>query len=238
MSDNAIMGDQSRSEIIIPANGIDLEQTNGAGSKPLYLAVDLGSSDIVVLLRQAGADVESFNTNSQVCWTVFQQAVDGDRTEIAELLLQHGADVNSIDPGDFKSAAGLTGSHDRHHRTPTNPSTHMRSTRFSLSVNDNMQRPSALANQATLTRYLLVVKKKPTGAKKFKSNTMANAADPGDPAQWSAVNSQSLYNHLIRGCSTPESLGEAGALQTCRTLDQYLNTYLDTRNRDRDQIID
>ncbi|KAI0545222.1 hypothetical protein F4679DRAFT_485269 [Xylaria curta] len=415
--------DQGNFQLIhqILANGIDLEQTNAAGSKPLYLAVELGSPDIVALLLQAGADVESFNASSQECSTALQRAVDGDRMEIAELLLKHGADVNSIDPRgrtplltaiknrtpemvelllrygadkeatdrsgstvfvlaqgseqitsllqepqllqgplpvrrqapqkrllfkksfrapihdrdkmialhgfratvvdffisnesetrleqsisvykllygfqevmeapqgsvlkgkrrdfrwyhlpannvkwvedliqnrllksqilspDFKSAAGLTGSHDRHQHTPTNPSAHMRSTSFSFNISPSGEEV-AYDQIAAFIPYLhfetqssfnvvsiMINDILQTGARILKSNSMTNAADPGDHTQWSALDSKSLYGHLIRGYLTPDSLGEAGALQTRRTLDQYFYTYLDTRNRDRDQVV-
>ncbi|KAI0183370.1 ankyrin repeat-containing domain protein [Xylaria flabelliformis] len=79
-------------------NGGDLEQPTETGSKPLYLATELGSPDIVALLLQAGANVESVNPDAEVCSTALQQAVDRSRMDIAERLLQHGADVNSIGP--------------------------------------------------------------------------------------------------------------------------------------------
>ncbi|KAI0448321.1 ankyrin repeat-containing domain protein [Xylaria acuta] len=79
-------------------NSPDFEQPTATGSKPLYLATELGSPDIVALLLQAGANVESFNPDAEVCSTALQQAVDRNRLDIAERLLQHGADVHSIGP--------------------------------------------------------------------------------------------------------------------------------------------
>jgi hypothetical protein len=71
----------------------------------------------------------------------------------------------------------------------------------------------------------------------MKASPTQNTADPEDPTQWSAADSKTLYSHLIQGYLTPKSPGEAGALQTRRTLDQYFYTHLDTRNRDKDQVV-
>jgi hypothetical protein len=62
-------------------------------------------------------------------------------------------------------------------------------------------------------------------------------ADPNDPAQWSTPDSVSLYNDLLKGYMIPNSLGEASSLQIRRTLDQYFYAHLDTRKRDKDQVV-
>ncbi|KAI0183369.1 hypothetical protein EV127DRAFT_447236 [Xylaria flabelliformis] len=59
-----------------------------------------------------------------------------------------------------------------------------------------------------------------TGAKKLESKLKADTvdtADPSDPAQWSAADSKTLYNHLIRGYLTPK--------------------LPDTGERDKDQVV-
>ena len=78
------------------------------------------------------------------------------------------------------------------------------------------------------------------GAKRLESKRKSDTvdtADPSDPTQWSAVDSKTLYSHLIRGYLAPKSPGEPGALQTRRTLDQYFYAHLDTRERDKDQVV-
>jgi hypothetical protein len=79
------------------------------------LATVLGSLDAVALLLQAGADAESFNSESKTCSTALQQAVAQNFIHIAELLIQWGADVNSMDPSG-KTPLFIAVSSD--HRTP------------------------------------------------------------------------------------------------------------------------
>ncbi|KAK7974381.1 hypothetical protein PG989_016229 [Apiospora arundinis] len=76
---------------------IDLEVEDEHGEKPLYLSTRLGLLDVVQLLLEKGASVESQNTRSLNFPNALHQAVDKNSLPIAEVLLRHGANVNASD---------------------------------------------------------------------------------------------------------------------------------------------
>lgn len=87
-------------------------------------------------------------------------------------------------------------------------------------------------NQVSPTAHIVV---KPSRG--YRLRHRQDQADPDDPAQWSAPDSVSLYSDLMKGYVIPNSPGEASSLQTRRTLDQYFYAHLDTRKRDKDQVV-
>jgi ankyrin repeat protein len=71
------------------AKGTDTDQT-----PMLYLAMDSGSSELVKLLLDHGAD---WRITTRSGWTVLSRACSHGTPHIVDLLLQHGADLNTRD---------------------------------------------------------------------------------------------------------------------------------------------
>ena len=67
--------------------GVDLESHAVLGFSPLFHAVMKGNIDLVVLLLEAGADVEAMGGRMRI--TALEQAENSGRDEIAELLRRH-----------------------------------------------------------------------------------------------------------------------------------------------------
>lgn len=67
------------------------------GSTPLHCAVWKGEKEMVAFLLQAGADVNSHNTNDHWGTTPLHAAAHANQASIVQMLLDHGADVNAED---------------------------------------------------------------------------------------------------------------------------------------------
>ena len=73
-------------------NGFDLNKKNELGQAPLHIACALGKKDIVLLLLDAGADVNILE--NQTGASPLHKAAQSGVVEIAKLLLEHGAFIN------------------------------------------------------------------------------------------------------------------------------------------------
>jgi ankyrin repeat protein len=67
------------------------------GSTPLHCAVWKGHREVVVLLIDAGANVNAHNENDHWGTTPLHAATHANQAAIAQLLIGHGADVNAKD---------------------------------------------------------------------------------------------------------------------------------------------
>ncbi|KAI0107804.1 hypothetical protein GGR51DRAFT_142245 [Nemania sp. FL0031] len=158
---------------------------------------------------------------------------------------------------EFKSAAGLTGSHDRHHSTSTSPFAFMRPMSFSFDIDTWGQKTdydqigifapylhfetqsNFEASSASINDVLRIPSTQPNPQphEKPKTSRQEKHHSLEAPRLRIRAKSKDIHGRLIRGYLTPVSPGEAGALQIRRTLDQYYYTHLDTSHRDKDQVV-
>ena len=75
--------------------GADLDARNGIGETPLYNAVELGNTSVVMALTKSGADVNFSPWPSFQC--ILEMAIGANHVGIAALLISHGADVRKVD---------------------------------------------------------------------------------------------------------------------------------------------
>lgn len=78
------------------------------GSTPLHCATWKGHAPVVLLLLEAGADVNARNNNEHWGTTPLHAAAHANQAAIAQILLDHGADLTAPD---------LTGQPPMHHTT-------------------------------------------------------------------------------------------------------------------------
>jgi len=76
----------------VNVNESDPRSVIGNGNTPLHDAANNGHAEIVLLLIEAGADV---NARCLDGWTPLIRACNSSHNRIAKLLLKNGADVNS-----------------------------------------------------------------------------------------------------------------------------------------------
>ncbi|KAI1344734.1 hypothetical protein F5Y15DRAFT_363302 [Xylariaceae sp. FL0016] len=165
--------------------------------------------------------------------------------------------LNEEDPtflsDDFKSAASLTGSHERHHCTPNNPSAFMRPTHHCFNIKPDGGESThqqivafvpylhfeTLSRQEAASDVIKGVLVEGSKLRYLKRQARGRGEiQPDDPSHWSAKDSITLYNHLLLGYLASEStVNAAGPMQPRRTLDQYFYTHLDTSSRDKDQVV-
>lgn len=87
---------QVTTQLLLDA-GADIDSlTNVACQTPLFLAVEVGSTQLCQFLLEKGADVHSQDVKHQMCLHVASQT--GNR-DIVEVLLQYGADINALQSG-------------------------------------------------------------------------------------------------------------------------------------------
>jgi len=67
------------------------------GSTPLHCAAWKGQQEAVALLLEAGAEVNSHNSNDHWGTTPLHAAAHANQAAIAQLLIDDGADVNAMD---------------------------------------------------------------------------------------------------------------------------------------------
>ena len=68
--------------------------------EPLVRAVRAGSTEVVGLLLDYGANVEQEECCCMSCYTPLSAAIEGEHVEIVKLLLERGADLNHVDQYD------------------------------------------------------------------------------------------------------------------------------------------
>ena len=87
---------QVTTQLLLDA-GADIDSlTNLACQTPLFLAVEVGSTQLCQFLLEKGANVHSQDVKQQTCLHVASQT--GNR-DIVEVLLQYGADINALQSG-------------------------------------------------------------------------------------------------------------------------------------------
>ena len=67
------------------------------GSTPLHCAVWKGHQAVVVVLLEAGAEVNAHNQNDHWGTTPLHAAAHANQAAIAQILIDHGADVSATD---------------------------------------------------------------------------------------------------------------------------------------------
>ena len=77
--------------------GADLDARNGIGETPLYNAVELGNTSVVMALTKLGADVNVSLADYDSYETLLDIAIEGKHETVAALLISHGADVRKVD---------------------------------------------------------------------------------------------------------------------------------------------
>ncbi|QSS48970.1 serine/threonine-protein kinase ripk4 [Histoplasma capsulatum var. duboisii H88] len=83
-------------ELLLKA-GSNAESASHNGSKPLYIAAELGSLALVNLLLRFNADVESHN--DETGYTAFHQALLNGHAGVAMALLEKKANIDALTPG-------------------------------------------------------------------------------------------------------------------------------------------
>ena len=90
-------GDTSRLRELLATDRSLVNARDKDGSTPLHCAVWKGHQQVVVLLIEAGADVNAHNDNDHWGTTPLHAAAHANQAAIAQLLIDHGADVNAKD---------------------------------------------------------------------------------------------------------------------------------------------
>ena len=101
-------GDTAKVSALLAADATLIDARDKDGSTPLHCATWKGHEPVVVLLLQAGADVNAQNQNEHWGSTPLHAAAHANQTAIAQLLIDHGAEVNAKD---------LAGQTPMHHTT-------------------------------------------------------------------------------------------------------------------------
>ncbi|KAH9906808.1 hypothetical protein F4778DRAFT_723465 [Xylariomycetidae sp. FL2044] len=154
---------------------------------------------------------------------------------------------------EFKMAAGLIGTHDRHHATVMDPSPFMRPTCRSFRISPDGGQ-SIQEHVVVFTPYLhfearprfetmakslesVLDRRKRQSGKKDRSIPTRAISRPDSLDTPLEYDPERLYKHMLNGYLLTASPGKAGPLQLRRTLDQYFYTHLDTTGRDNDQVV-
>ena len=74
-----------------------MDARNGIGETPLYNAVELGNTSVVMALTKLGADVNVSLADYDSYETLLDIAIEGKHETVAALLISHGADVRKVD---------------------------------------------------------------------------------------------------------------------------------------------
>lgn len=93
-------GDAPKVKELLAADASLLSAQDSDGSTPLHCATWKGHTEVVLLLLEAGANINAHNQNSHWGTTPLHAAAHGNRSAIAALLLKHGADINAHDLND------------------------------------------------------------------------------------------------------------------------------------------
>ncbi|KAI5816217.1 ankyrin repeat-containing domain protein [Pyronema omphalodes] len=81
-------------KFLLEKNCVDINKTEGYGDTPLLYAARNGNSEVVKLLIQHGAAVETRNNDGRIALSL---AAQHHRLETLNILLQSSADVNMTD---------------------------------------------------------------------------------------------------------------------------------------------
>lgn len=90
-------GDVDRVKRLLATDAALIHARDSDGSTPLHCAAWKGHQAVVVVLLNAGADVNARNNNGHWGTTPLHAAAHANQAAIAELLIKHGADVNAPD---------------------------------------------------------------------------------------------------------------------------------------------
>lgn len=90
-------GDAIRLKQLLAQDNSLLSVQDKDGSTPLHCAAWKGHAEVVVLLLEAGADVNAHSQNSHWGTTPLHAAAHGNRTAVANLLIERGADMEAKD---------------------------------------------------------------------------------------------------------------------------------------------
>jgi len=88
-------GDADRVKTLIKQDPSVMSAKDTDGSTPLHCACWKGHDAVVVILLEAGADVNAENSNEHWGTTPLHAAAHANQKKIAELLIAHGADINA-----------------------------------------------------------------------------------------------------------------------------------------------
>jgi len=88
-------GDADRVKTLIKQDPSVMSAKDTDGSTPLHCACWKGHDAVVVILLEAGADVNAENSNEHWGTTPLHAAAHANQKKIAELLIAHGAKINA-----------------------------------------------------------------------------------------------------------------------------------------------
>ena len=88
-------GDADRVKTLIKQDPSVMSAKDTDGSTPLHCACWKGHDAVVVILLEAGADVNAKNSNEHWGTTPLHAAAHANQKKIAELLIAHGAKINA-----------------------------------------------------------------------------------------------------------------------------------------------
>ena len=88
-------GDADRVKTLIKQDPSVMSAKDTDGSTPLHCACWKGHDAVVVILLEAGADVNAENSNEHWGTTPLHAAAHANQKKIAELLIAYGANINA-----------------------------------------------------------------------------------------------------------------------------------------------